>query len=60
MLMREYALHYAAQGFRVFPVKRGTKGQEADSFSDHGRMKQPRTRRSYPDGGAHGRMLISA
>lgn len=26
MLMREYALHYAAQGFRVFPVKRGTKG----------------------------------
>lgn len=26
MLMRDYALHYAAQGLRVFPVKRGTKG----------------------------------
>lgn len=26
MLMRDYALHYAAQGLRVFPVKKGTKG----------------------------------
>lgn len=26
MRMRDYALHYAAQGLRVFPVRRGTKG----------------------------------
>lgn len=26
MAMKDYALHYAAAGFRVFPVKSGTKG----------------------------------
>ena len=26
MIMKDYALQYAAQGLRVFPVKRGTKG----------------------------------
>lgn len=26
MAMKDYALQYAAQGFRVFPVKKGTKG----------------------------------
>lgn len=26
MLMKDYALQYAARGLRVFPVKKGTKG----------------------------------